>query len=726
MASWSAGDSINRGYTLTLTVTETGTSTAENTSTISYSLELACTHTRYEQFDTGFTVSINGSVVASQPRDWMHQTSIYSHYSSITLASGTLKVAHNSDGTKTIACFANLDISSDLPGPGPISIASQNLTLTNIPRSSTMTMPSSMVMGRAYSFTVTKAVSSYQHSLLYSFGSSSGTAVAKTSSTTISWTPPTSLGSQIPSAVKGTLTLTLRTFSGDTALGDRSYTVDLSIPSNDAPTGTLTCSFDNSGNATIRGWGVGVKGYSKISWSSSISGKWGATISAYSFSFGGYSASTASGTSSVLQSAVSSSQPSMTVTDSRGNKATIKASAMTVYDYAFPVFNSSIAYRANSSGTKDDSGTCVYKKISASYSSVGGHNGLTRRWRSRLKEGSWGGYTTLSENTGSTTAGFEVSKSYEIELSIVDSLGSSRSIVYTIATSKIAYHIRKTGDMIGMLGYGTKPDAVEIHGGLHADYIYGTALANGTDLNSLKYCGRYYSTQSSYTFPHSPITGRAFDLFICPLLRNGGTIESTWSYFIEYLIPFGTNEFYARQGATYSDPTSISFGEWKVYGHTSANNPLALGTASPGTSTEVSRSDHVHPLPDISSLGGTLAVSHGGTGATDSATARSNLGLVAASYRASNSIAGNVTWQCSIDLRQFRFVGLWTTMNGYGTFLILSTSTYCIETSEKKYMIDDGTSTKAELGVYTNNDGNILYVHRSGSASCYVRVFVWN
>ena len=41
-----------------------------------------------------------------------------------------------------------------------------------------------------------------------------------------------------------------------------------------------------------------------------------------------------------------------------------------------------------------------------------------------------------------------------------------------------------------------------------------------------------------------------------------------------------------------------------------------LGTASAGTATTAARSDHVHPLPAITSLSGTLGIAHGGTGQT--------------------------------------------------------------------------------------------------------------
>lgn len=56
----------------------------------------------------------------------------------------------------------------------------------------------------------------------------------------------------------------------------------------------------------------------------------------------------------------------------------------------------------------------------------------------------------------------------------------------------------------------------------------------------------------------------------------------------------------------------------------------ALGTSSAGTASTVSRSDHVHALPALTSCTGTLSVAKGGTGATSVSEARINLNYIGA------------------------------------------------------------------------------------------------
>ena len=68
-----------------------------------------------------------------------------------------------------------------------------------------------------------------------------------------------------------------------------------------------------------------------------------------------------------------------------------------------------------------------------------------------------------------------------------------------------------------------------------------------------------------------------------------------------------------------------SHGTHVTYG-TSAT---ALGTSAAGTASTVSRSDHVHALPALTSCTGTLTVAKGGTGATTPEGALTNLGITA-------------------------------------------------------------------------------------------------
>lgn len=86
-----------------------------------------------------------------------------------------------------------------------------------------------------------RLLSSYTHTLTYSFGSIFGNIVTKTASSTVSFTPPLSLAAQIPSAMSGEMTIKCTTYtSSGTSLGDYSIKLTVHVPSSAATTPSLS------------------------------------------------------------------------------------------------------------------------------------------------------------------------------------------------------------------------------------------------------------------------------------------------------------------------------------------------------------------------------------------------------------------------------------------------------------------------------------------------------
>ena len=104
-------------------------------------------------------------------------------------------VNHASDGSKSLTISAVFQIRATLSGTyyGTIS-ASANITLDSIPRASSVSA-ANMTMGTAGTITISRASSSFTHTLTYSFGNTSGTIITKTTATSVKWTPPLSLAS---------------------------------------------------------------------------------------------------------------------------------------------------------------------------------------------------------------------------------------------------------------------------------------------------------------------------------------------------------------------------------------------------------------------------------------------------------------------------------------------------------------------------------------------------
>ncbi|MGN1301642.1 MAG: DUF859 family phage minor structural protein, partial [Clostridia bacterium] len=71
----------------------------------------------------------------------------------------------------------------------------------------------------ATTININRAVSSFTHTITYTFGSLSGTIATKTSLTSVGFTIPSTFYAQIPNAKTGIVTLTCTTYNGNTSLG---------------------------------------------------------------------------------------------------------------------------------------------------------------------------------------------------------------------------------------------------------------------------------------------------------------------------------------------------------------------------------------------------------------------------------------------------------------------------------------------------------------------------
>ena len=441
----------DHNYSLVLSVTEESTSTTNNTSAVSWNLKLKSTNYRFSGFRIGWSVSINGTVVSSQAWASAAYRSIDKN-SEITIASSSsnVSISHDSDGTKSMAVSATMEISKESYSPVDGSsgtgtkTVSGTMTLTKIARASTMSIPSTVTIGTAPTFTIDKASSSFNHTITYSIGTASGTVVSKTSATSYSsWVPPDSLGSQISQSTSGTISFVLTTYSGNTSLGSRTYTATLSVPTY-TPSVSLTTTLNNSANSTVSSWGVAVKGITKITYSVTAGTAYGATISGYEVNIGptGEVKSNASGVSGVV-SKTGSQTVTARVKDSRSKWSAKATKTITVYDYNSPVVSSCTAYRCTQSGTASASGTYlrIYCKATlGSNSTVGNRNSLSIT------------YSTSKGNTGNLTSetpvilsGYDVSRTYTVTVTVRDTVGTVITKRINIPTETVTFHMKENG-----------------------------------------------------------------------------------------------------------------------------------------------------------------------------------------------------------------------------------------------------------------------------------------
>jgi len=139
-------------------------------------------------------------------------------------------VSHAADGTASnVPIIWKWGVNSSWGGY-VIPSGSFTVSLPRIPRTSTVSAPSSGTIGTSTTLSISRQDSSFTHTLKYTFGSTSGTIATKTTSTSVAWTPPMSLCSQISSKASDTCTITCETYSGNTLIGSSTCTMTLAAP----------------------------------------------------------------------------------------------------------------------------------------------------------------------------------------------------------------------------------------------------------------------------------------------------------------------------------------------------------------------------------------------------------------------------------------------------------------------------------------------------------------
>ena len=423
MASGSFSASIVSGhYKLQVNWTSTP-DTATNTSSVVVAAQLI-NDWSLEVGSRTVTNVINGSTQTYEA-DGIHSTGTHD------LGSVTQEVAHNSDGSKSITVQVTYPIRATIRDTYYSEIvASQSITLDNIPRQSTISSVTSNVTvgssGGVVNVAINRNNAAFTHTVVYAFGSNSTTHTSV--GTSDSYTIPASWLSYIPNSATGTATVTVTTYNSGTQIGSAVSTT-FTITAGVNPTiGSVTVA--PRGTAYSAGiTSVYINGYSTaLITASSVSGANGSTISKVEFIKDGtvlssnttptytYTTGTLTGSSATF---------SVRVTDSRGRTGTTAASAITIKAYAVPAFSATSIYRSNSGGTADASGTYCYIKTTATATPTENSISSLTYATKLTSASSYGAETTLTNSTAKIASGFAATSSYDIRIKATDELGKT-------------------------------------------------------------------------------------------------------------------------------------------------------------------------------------------------------------------------------------------------------------------------------------------------------------
>lgn len=405
------------------------------------------------------TVSIAGVTVYSRSdRFAMHVGD--------TLGSGSFTLTHNSDGKQSFSAWAEAAIYT-------YAISSTRydyyVELPQIPRASNVFILYGNTIGYQIDIGISRAVSSFTHTLTWRFGGRTGTIAESSSSPSITWTPPLDLSSQIPNSESGAGTLTCITYNGNTEIGRKSISFTLKVPSYIGPS---INTFESSiVPVDIKNCGLYVKNHTAVKWDVTAYGSYGSTIkkctiSGQNLSYTFTNTSTSYTRTSETLTISGEKVYTVTVTDSRGRTAS-KTGRITILDYNSPVITSANSFRSNADGTLNVSGEYVTHKLTASFYTLKGNN--TIKIEVFNKESSNPTYSKKSviiknDSDDKTVnyiytypdSSFKADTKYDFKIVISDSIGQSSTVYTHVGTKNVPLNISGDNSSIAIGSFAQK------------------------------------------------------------------------------------------------------------------------------------------------------------------------------------------------------------------------------------------------------------------------------
>ena len=454
---------IRTGYRIQIAWTVDSQSVANNTSTVTAKVQLVSTGSSYT---INSSATKSGSLTINGTKYTFSFTASLSGNQTTTLFTKTVTVSHAADGTKTCSfsaiCGINVTLSGAYYGDVPASGSGTFNTIARASAISSVTSSVSVNGTNSVTVNITRAASSFTHTVVFKFGSYSNTITG--AGTSASYAIPTSWLNAIPNATSGTATVTVTTYSGSTKIGSAvSKNFTLTVPSTVVPTISAVTLTEAVPDLAAQ-FGGYVQNKSKIAVKITAAGALSSTIKSYKTTIQGANYTAASFTSGTLSQS-GTSTVTITVTDSRGRTATTTRS-ITVAAYTAPKITSFQGFRCLQNGTENYEGTYLNAAVNFAISSVGNKNAASYSLEYKLQSATtWTNLTSgsvyaLNKNIISASGFMSVDNSYDIRLSVTDFFGTIRSTI-EIPTAFTLLDFNKSGKGVAFGKVSEKTEGVE-------------------------------------------------------------------------------------------------------------------------------------------------------------------------------------------------------------------------------------------------------------------------
>ena len=380
----------------------------------------------------------------------------------LLLATYSKTIKHNNDGTKSVGISGTHATNIGLG----TKTVSGTASLNTIPRASSVSA-NNMTMGTASTITVAKKNSDFTHRLYYTFGSKKDVAITSgaVSSTSVSFTPPLSLASEIPSATSATMTIRCVTYNGSTQVGTATKSVKLSVPSSVKPSvSSVTIAEAVSGlNAQF---GAYIQGQSKVKCTVNTTTAYGSAIASYRVEINGAVYTSKTFTTDFLQKS-GSNTVKVTVTDKRGRTSNAYSTTFNVLAYTKPTITTFRVARYSDLNTPNEDGAYIRIFISGTATGLSNKNTIALAYKHKLSS-----QTTYTEVAVSVTnytfeyasgllSGFSQNSSYDFETTLTDYFADAIT-VFNLPTAFATMDILRDGTGVAFGKVAETQDCLDI------------------------------------------------------------------------------------------------------------------------------------------------------------------------------------------------------------------------------------------------------------------------
>ncbi|MDR1266704.1 MAG: DUF859 domain-containing protein [Propionibacteriaceae bacterium] len=491
-------------------------------------------------------------------------------------ASGTKRIYHNADGTKTVACSASC---SDPQGVFGSASGSLSLALTTIPRATTPTLSkTSQDINGSDSVTVNlpRASSSFTHDVSVAVA---GTVVASATGQATSWayTIPAARVALLPDTTSAAAVVTVTTKSGSAVIGVKTISLTVNVPTTIVPAGTLAAA--RVDNAVPTAWAVYVQGYSGVTLNlTSPAPGTGATLKTWTISGPDGSASGTYDGAAAKSLAVSRLPTSgaqtytAVITDSRG-RTTTKTVSITVQPYSPPVITNPTAVRCDSAGTASETGTYAKTQATVSISSVSSKNTSTNTVAYR-KSGAtaFGTETAFTSGAAKTIGANDMAVDYpwEIRWTVKDGLTTTTQVITTVGPTFYYQSFDANSGAVALGGPAETTKRLRVYNTLPVQ-IDGVATFAQTIAGSVNGSAAKLTTARTIALAGAVTGSAAFDGSANASITAAlGTAAHAFTY----------NSAYALYNADYAVPRVVAIGAMRIFEGGMVKNNAAQSVAA--------------------------------------------------------------------------------------------------------------------------------------------------